>query len=124
MENLRDFIVLHYLTKKENTQFWKDVAALEIPDSLKYRLDLWKNKMPIDEDFSELSDYILFKGNNHAVVMHGLDLFNRSAIKAEYDACHDYIKNAADEIIKERKEFDNSIDKISHKNLISKIRNY
>ena len=124
MENLRDFIVLHYLTKKENTQFWKDVAALEIPDSLKYRLDLWKNKMPIDEDFSELSDYILFKGNNHAVVMHGLDLFNRLAIKAEYDACHDYIKNAADEIIKERKEFDNSIDKISHKNLISKIRNY
>jgi hypothetical protein len=85
---------------------------------------MWKHKMPIDEDFSDMSDYILFKGNNHAIVMDGLDLFDRNSIKLEFESCHDYIKNAAADIIKERKEFENSIDKISHKELIRKIRNY
>lgn len=123
MENIRDFIVLHYITKKENTKFWKDVANIDLPDTLKDKLNLWKYKMPLDEDFNNLSDYIMFKGNNHAVVMDGLDLFDRSAIKREFDSCHDYIKNTAAEIILERKSFEKSISKISHKELIRAIRN-
>lgn len=124
MENIRDFIVLHYITQKKNTKFWTDIAELKIPESLQNRLDLWKNKMPIDEDFKDLSDYILFKGTNHAIVMDGLDLFDRNAIRIEFESCHDYIKNAAADIIKERKEFEKNIKKISHKQLISFIRNY
>jgi tryptophan halogenase len=124
MENLRDFIALHYMTKKQNSQFWKDISNIEIPDSLQNRLDIWKHKMPIDEDFSDMSDYILFKGNNHAVVMDGLDLFDRNSIKLEFESCHDYIKDAATEIINERKHFEKSIDTISHKKLIKTIRNF
>ena len=124
MENIRDFVVLHYQTKKTNTQFWKDVSALEIPDTLKNRLELWRNKLPIDEDFNDMSDYILFKGSNHTIVMEGLDMFNRSAIKQEYESNHDYIKNAADEIIRERIEFEKSIKTLTHKQFLAAIRSY
>jgi len=123
MENIRDFIVLHYLTKKDNTNFWIDVSRAKIPDSLQNRLDLWKYKMPIDEDFNDQSDYILFKGNNHALIMDGLDLFNRDAIRQEFDSHHSYVKDAADNIINEKKSFEKSVDKISHKDFLNIVRN-
>jgi len=123
MENIRDFIVLHYLTKKDNTNFWIDVSRAKIPDSLQNRLDLWKYKMPIDEDFSDQSDYILFKGNNHALIMDGLDLFNRDAIRQEFDSHHPYVKDAAANIINEKRSFEKSVDKISHKDFLNTVRN-
>lgn len=123
MQNLRDFIVLHYMTKKADSEFWKDNLNAKIPDSLQNRLDLWRHKMPINEDFSDLSDYILFKADNHAIVMDGLDLFDRESIKKEFESCHDYVKDAARETIQERKSFERDISKITHKDLIAYIRN-
>ena len=38
LTNLRDFIILHYVTKKENTQFWKDIQHVQLPDSLSENL--------------------------------------------------------------------------------------
>ena len=123
MENIRDFIILHYITKKTNTQFWKDVAKIEIPESLKSKLSMWKNKLPIDEDFSEVSNYVLFKASNHILVMDGLDLFDREAVKQEYNSNYDYVKLDADKTINELHEFENSISTITHKEFIGTIRN-
>jgi flavin-dependent dehydrogenase len=123
MENIRDFIVLHYITKKTNTQFWRDVAKIEIPESLKHKLSMWKYKLPIDEDFNEVSNYVLFKASNHTLVMDGLDLFDRDAIKKEYDANYDYVKVDADNTIRELHNFENSISTMTHKEFISTIKN-
>ena len=123
MNNIRDFVLLHYLTKKTNTQFWKDAASVELPDSLKEKLDIWKHKLPIDEDFSNLSNYILFKASNHILVLDGLNLFNRSSIKQEYDANYDHVKLDADNTIQELLNFENQIKTISHKKMIEMIRN-
>jgi flavin-dependent dehydrogenase len=123
MENIRDFIVLHYITKKTNTQFWRDVAKIEIPESLKHKLSMWKYKLPIDEDFNQVSNYVLFKASNHTLVMDGLDLFDRDAIKKEYDANYDYVKVDADNTIRELHKFENSISTMTHKEFISTIRN-
>lgn len=123
MENIRDFIILHYITKKTNTQFWKDVAKIEIPKSLKSKMSMWKCKLPIDEDFSEVSNYVLFKASNHILVMNGLDLFDRNAIKQEYDSNYDYVKISADKTIAELHEFEHMISTLTHKEFISRIRN-
>lgn len=123
MENIRDFIVLHYITKKTNTQFWRDVAKIEIPESLKHKLSMWEYKLPIDEDFNEVSNYVLFKASNHTLVMDGLDLFDRDAIKKEYDANYDYVKVDADNTIRELHNFENSISTMTHKEFISTIKN-
>jgi tryptophan halogenase len=123
MENIRDFIILHYITNKTNTQFWRDVSQNEIPDSLKSKLAIWKQKLPIDEDFNEVSNYVLFKASNHTLVMDGLDLFDREAIKKEYDANYDYVKLNASRTVQELHEFENSISTMTHKEFISTVRN-
>lgn len=122
MENIRDFIVLHYIVKKDNSQFWKDIQHLELPDSLQSKLDIWRNKLPIKEDFSGSSLYSLFAESNFIVVMHGLGLFNQESIKQEYEMLHPEIKKNADNLIQHEKEFLKETQEISHKMMISVIR--
>ena len=122
MENIRDFIVLHYITKKDNTQFWKDIKNLEIPDSLKENLAIWKHRLPMREDFAELSNYILFKSANFILVMDGLELFDRQSIKQEF-LKHSFItQKYAHDSIDEFVEFEKSVNYTSHKKFIELIR--
>ncbi len=121
MNNLRDFIFLHYITKKETTDFWKDVRSITPPDSLSNNLELWKNKLPIKEDFSNQSQYCLFWEDNFTVVMHGLGLFNIDSIKAEYDALSNDFKNIVDQQLN---SLLNTETGISHKKFIQTVTKY
>jgi tryptophan halogenase len=122
LNNIRDFVALHYITKKENTEYWKSLKSVELPDSLKEKLEIWKYKLPIREDFSELSKYILFKENNFILVMHGLGLFDRESIKLEYDSLDTCIKNDADRIFNSLKQRESTFPKIIHKEYLRSIR--
>jgi tryptophan halogenase len=43
IEHIRDFIVLHYhLTRRQDTPFWRSCRAMDIPASLRHRLDLFR----------------------------------------------------------------------------------
>lgn len=43
IENIRDFIILHYhVTERTDSPFWRHCQTMEIPDSLKHRIDLFK----------------------------------------------------------------------------------
>ena len=43
IEHIRDFIVPHYhVTWRQDTPFWRSCRAMEIPDSLRHRLDLFR----------------------------------------------------------------------------------
>ncbi len=122
MYNIRDFLFLHYMTKKSNTEFWRDVSKIEPPSSLIEKLDIWTNKLPIGEDFKNLSDYILFRESNYSVVMHGLNLFNYDKLKKEYDYIPRFIKNNAEHIIKEQQQIDSIASRLSHKEFIRVVR--
>ncbi len=42
-ESIRDFIILHYvLTERDDTPFWRDRQTLDIPDTLKERIALYR----------------------------------------------------------------------------------
>jgi tryptophan halogenase len=42
-EHIRDFIIFHYhQTERDDSEFWKEKRAMEIPDSLKERIDIWR----------------------------------------------------------------------------------
>ena len=32
MENIRDFVILHYITERQDTEFWKDLKNFELPE--------------------------------------------------------------------------------------------
>ena len=43
IEHIRDFIVLHYhVTRRQDTPFWRSCRAMDIPDSLRHRLELFR----------------------------------------------------------------------------------
>ncbi|MDB5962827.1 MAG: tryptophan 7-halogenase [Massilia sp.] len=44
IEHIRDFIILHYhVTNRRDSQFWRDCAGLEVPASLRHRIDLFSD---------------------------------------------------------------------------------
>ena len=43
IEHIRDFIILHYhVTNRQDTPFWRACRALDVPASLKHRIDLFR----------------------------------------------------------------------------------
>lgn len=43
IEHIRDFIILHYhVTERSDSAFWRDCRSMDIPDSLKHRIELFK----------------------------------------------------------------------------------
>jgi tryptophan halogenase len=42
-EQVRDFIILHYsATERDDTEFWKYCRAMSVPDSLNYKIELFR----------------------------------------------------------------------------------
>jgi tryptophan halogenase len=59
-ENIKDFIILHYhLTERKDTPFWRHCSNMDIPESLKHRMKLFKESGQVfkkgDELFGETS---------------------------------------------------------------------
>lgn len=119
MNNIRDFIILHYKTNKTNTSFWKDVKDLEIPDTLKVNLEKWQTRLPIREDFLQ-SNYLLFYEHNWIHILYGLNLLNINNLKKSLKSFNnDYIKYI-NEVFKEIFKYDN--ESINHKDYLNIIR--
>jgi tryptophan halogenase len=43
IQHIRDFIILHYhVTNRHDTPFWRDCASMDIPESLRHRIELFR----------------------------------------------------------------------------------
>lgn len=121
MNNIRDFIFLHYMVKKNNSQFWKDIKKLSIPDSLEKNLEKWKHRLPIREDFTD-TNYLLFYESNFTSVLYGLNMFDLNNIKKEYENHSVNIKNFVKNSILEDNNLYEVKEKINHKEYLNCIR--
>ena len=94
VENIRDFVLLHYKVNKKDSKFWKDLK-LNLPKSLSDNLNKWKHRLPLQEDF--LGGYRLFNAPNFTVLLKELNLIDKNLIKKEYEMLSEvyktYIKN-------------------------------
>ncbi|SNR89608.1 MULTISPECIES: tryptophan halogenase family protein [unclassified Azospirillum] len=44
MERVRDFIILHYWLNRRGEAFWQDCRAVDLPDSLAHKVDLFRRR--------------------------------------------------------------------------------
>ena len=73
VENIRDFVLLHYLCGKKDSKFWREFKP-KLPDSLKDILEKSKSRLLIKEDFD--NEFLLFTEENFTVVLKELNLIN------------------------------------------------
>jgi tryptophan halogenase len=81
MENILDFIALHYCVKRNDTEFWKSTHKLPKTDSLAEKLEIFKHKFPGKGDFENRR--VMFKEANWILVMHGLGLIPKAVAEHE-----------------------------------------
>lgn len=121
--DIRDFVALHYVTDREDTDFWKSVKKMPLPPNLEKWLPVWKKRLPIESDFGGEGGYKLFGNCNYLIVMAGLNLFDKESIQEQMDIIPEDIKNfcriTQDAVIDEY----NSNPKIPHKDFIRLVRN-
>lgn len=104
MDNIRDFVFLHYLPWKKHNKFWKNFMADNAPPSLKRLLSISKKRLLIDEDI-EGGDYKLFWAKNFIQVLYGIgfyELHNKN-INKQYK----YVSSSFKSMMKEY--FDNQL---------------
>ena len=54
-ESIRDFIILHYhLTQRDDSAFWRHCRQMDVPDSLKRRMALYRNRGRLLRESGEL----------------------------------------------------------------------
>ena len=53
-ERIRDFLVLHYIANQREEPFWKEMATLEISDTLRFKIDHFRENGVISLDGREL----------------------------------------------------------------------
>ena len=92
-ERIRDFLILHYkLTRREDTEFWRYVREMDVPDSLTGRMDLFVGHGRIFRDQEDL-----FKESNWLMVMLGQGLIpsghNAMADLITDDQLSDFLTN-------------------------------
>ena len=83
LENILDYIALHYVTKRNDSEFWKFAKTLPKPAGLEERLELYKHKMPGKSEFSNRK--VMFKEANWILVMHGLGLISKEVAQRDVD---------------------------------------
>ena len=82
-DNLLDYVQAHYLVKKENTPFWKEVKYnLKLTSNLQSYLDKWKNRLPSSSDI--ICPWGMFEAGNYIQILYGLGWFDVDKIKQEY----------------------------------------
>ena len=122
LDNIRDFVFLHYLGGRKDTEFWKSIQEVEIPEELKFNLSTWIRKLPSEKDFSRKSEKILFSHFHYILIMHGLGLFDINSIKEEYNVTvSEDKKDEASQIVNHATE--SPFTTIPHKTMIEVLRN-
>lgn len=79
-DNMVDFVQLHYITKRDDSEFWKALPSMMTQtDFIKENLDVFKKTLPYESAF--YGDTKMFTSANWGQVMHGLELFDKEYIK-------------------------------------------
>ena len=117
-DNIVDYIVAHYLTRREDTPFWKYIKEnLKIPKSLQDLLSIWEHRLPHSSDM--YIPWEMFHAANYVPILHGLNWFNVNKIKHEYDSFPNHQR--IEKEMKDLKDFYRRVPKKGHKRTLQML---
>jgi tryptophan halogenase len=114
VDDIRDFIILHYhLTDRKDTPFWRYCSNMDVPDSLKHRMKLFKESGQVFKKSEEL-----FGETSWVQVMLGQGLMPESyhpIVDLMPDAeLHNFLTNIKSNVKNKVDNWPNHNDFISH----------
>jgi tryptophan halogenase len=102
-ERIRDFIILHYkLNQRDDSAFWKECAAMPVPDTLAHKMELFKERGRVVRTDNELFAepgwlQVLYGQNLHPDSYNPLvDLLSEGDIQEYLDSISDVVAKCAD----------------------------
>lgn len=118
-DNIIDFVQVHYVTKRQDSEFWRWVNSnITLTDFNKEHLPTFKKHGVGHAVFND--HYKMFKALNFYQVLHGLEFFDVQSLKKQWDKHFWYTEELADA---SRKIFNNDPRKLSHRDTINYILN-
>lgn len=85
-DNILDFVQLHYISQREDTEFWRWCKHdMPLTDFNKETLEYFKKNF-VNYNFFHRNQYELFDELDWIQVMHGLKLFDIDSIKQQYQS--------------------------------------
>ncbi len=106
LENIRDFLVLHYkLTRRDDTEFWRHCQSMEIPKSLLHKINLFKSRgyiaMYDNESFEPASWLTMYNAFNQTPLRYDdrADLIEAEVIKRHLEQMRESINKAASDAL-------------------------
>lgn len=116
-DNIVDYVQAHYLVKKEDTPFWKEVKHnLKLTSGLEKHLAKWKNRLPLNTDIQ--CSWQMFGAVNYIPILHGLRWFDTYKIRSEYN---EYGPRLDDEVLETLSKISDPNFSVSHKKFIKEI---
>ena len=107
VENIKDFVCLHYYHENK------------MPDSLLNKLETWKDRLPIEEDFQ--GGYYVFNPHNFIVLLKEYGLVNKENIEKEYKLLNVDLRNIVLDNYFKYKTYYLNDKKTGHKEFIQQI---
>jgi len=113
-DNIFDYVQAHYLVKREDTPFWKEIKNdLKIKPSLQKLLDVWEKRFPLAQDI--VCKWGMFTELNYIPILYGLKWFDQKSVSEQY-------KNISDiPILNWERSYKSDILYVGHKNIIKEI---
>jgi len=93
LSNIVDFIQLHYLTKRNDSEFWKYCKTLPLTPFNEETLEIFKKTFPTRIYFKKPS--LLFVEDNWTMIMHGLGMFDSLSVKKLWDQQDDVFQQSS-----------------------------
>ncbi len=116
-DDIKDFIRLHYISPRQDTNFWKDVSNTKISDTLKNKLNIWKTRMPRYADYGRNNFYELGNTLWYQILI-GMKILNKDVALKELESFK--LLNYAEELYTNTMDLNNQY----FKNLISNQQYY
>ena len=118
-DNIVDYVQAHYLTKREDTPFWKHIKYnLNLTPRLESYLKMWKDRLPLSDDVK--GSWNLFQSANYIPILYGLNWFDNDKIKKQYN---EYYRDTVESDIINQLNLEPPAFFVGHKKFIKEIVN-